>query len=467
MERLLLFSSLTPTAALLKRWNNFACTIRGRHGYQVGFLSSADPKSIDQISFRDFSSVHLTGSGTDLLEPLRDDEILLLIDRYRDIKFGQIRLLFKEKTAYAESDLKRLDTIILRYAMFFESLLITNQYDVVVTRLIDAEASHLLPILSGVCRYLKIPALNISHGALRIFIGDSDNGSSTVLEKVYIANKNRGLTQKELDKVKEAIKAYKNVKRSDAFRSYIYKESDNRVALHKKLFRRLFLSLFGKDKQQISHASLYSRLNVEKTSYVLLVLNKQANWRVNFFSPYFSDAASLVRNIAMSLPLTHSLVVKDHPHTANRWDLINHALVDECSRLPNVHYIDPKLDTLGIIENADVVFSVGSFSGVDSLFCLKHLIVFGNAPFFFGSTDAPVIRMKNWDDLSEIVDYCLDTEPNVSNILTYLFSFFQVTTSRSGVGQSDDWTDFAMDIDHHVFQAKVASFIGGYLESEF
>ena len=75
--------------------------------------------------------------------------------------------------------------------------------------------------------------------------------------------------------------------------------------------------------------------------------------------------------------------------------------------------------------------------------------------------------MKNWDDLSDIVDYCLDTEPNVSDILTYLFSFFQVTTSRSGVGQSDDWTDFAMDIDHDVFQAKVASFIGGYLESEF
>jgi hypothetical protein len=288
-------------------------------------------------------------------------------------------------------------------------------------------------------------------------------------------NKRWGLSEEDIPKISEALDAYKKAKKSDQFRAYMYKESGGELQhnwlspRHLGRYLRSSPRHLGRYLRRISrkegsYPSPYSNCDFRDKRYVLLLLNKRDNWRVDFFSPYFVNFPSLVRNIAISLPLTHSLLVKDHPHTANNKDLIDGVLVDECSRLSNVHYIDPKVDTFEVIEESEIVFSVASFSGFDSLFCLKHLVVFGNEPYFFGETDAPVIRMRNWDDLPEIIEFCLSTEPNIEDIVIYLFSFFKVTTARNNCEAGDDWTDFSLKIDHDEFFTKVSSFIGDYID---
>ena len=48
--------------------------------------------------------------------------------------------------------------------------------------------------------------------------------------------------------------------------------------------------------------------------YVLFLPNKANNNRSRYLSPFFQNTTSIIEQIAISLPLTHHLVVKGHPH---------------------------------------------------------------------------------------------------------------------------------------------------------
>ena len=69
--------------------------------------------------------------------------------------------------------------------------------------------------------------------------------------------------------------------------------------------------------------------------------------------------------LLISLPPSHSLVIKDHPHSmAGNMD---ESMVNLVKSADNSFYIDPSISTFEVIENADIVISVASTSVIEAL----------------------------------------------------------------------------------------------------
>ena len=184
----------------------------------------------------------------------------------------------------------------------------------------------------------------------------------------------------------------------------------------------------------------YDEIDSKGMNYALFLLNKKNNYRTNFSSSYYSNFPAIIRNISLSLPHTHNLFVKNHPNS--RFKFPDNAIMSECKQLSNVYLIDPMLDTYDLIESADLIFTIASMTGLEALFLLKHVITFGENPYFFGKTNAPVMRMNNWDELPKMIRHCIDNPPNKTEILTYLYSFYQISRPVKGLFECDDWSDY-------------------------
>jgi hypothetical protein len=216
-----------------------------------------------------------------------------------------------------------------------------------------------------------------------------------------------------------------------------------------------------------SHATTqcYDYFDYQKSKYFLLLLNKKDNWRIDWYSPYYSDMSLIIKNISLSLPFPYSLVVKDHPHSkAGNGKFRDANVIQACTQSQNTYYVDPARNTFEFVENATAVFSIASTSGFDALMLLKHVILFGESSYNFGSYDAPIHRVTNMERLPEIVKYCISNQPDCNAILAYLYSFFEVTASRTGLLEQDDWTTYSVDLDLDVYLQKVGLFLKQYVD---
>ena len=186
-------------------------------------------------------------------------------------------------------------------------------------------------------------------------------------------------------------------------------------------------------------AEFYCRIQYQKyvdkydrsRPYVLLLLNKGNSWRTKSALPYFNDISALAKAIWMSLPLGYSLVVKDHP--LSPFPAPKRAgLYDLAKKCPNVFCLTQKFNTRKLVKKAEMVLFTCSTSGVEALMNFKHAIVFGERPVFFDFPDAPVEKVRSFEDLPAAIHRCLTTAPPREKIYAYFYTLLKKSDNFNG-----------------------------------
>jgi len=128
--------------------------------------------------------------------------------------------------------------------------------------------------------------------------------------------------------------------------------------------------------------------------YAFFGLHMQPEASIDVYAHFFSNQLRVVELISRSLPPTHSLLIKLH-----KSDVPNYSTeyLARFARLPGVKLVSPYADTLELIRNAAVVFSIQGTIGLEAALMGRPVIVFGesrtlvfpNVSAFGKATDLP------------------------------------------------------------------------------
>lgn len=129
------------------------------------------------------------------------------------------------------------------------------------------------------------------------------------------------------------------------------------------LTRRPFLSLIRfKLKQTLNHfvVSIMSPFNdivdIETKQYILIALHKQPDSAVDVAASSFLNQFEAIKAFIRKIPIGYEIIIKEHSHALGLNSLSKYrALLS----IPRVTLANPRSDTFKLIENAQLVYSLG------------------------------------------------------------------------------------------------------------
>jgi hypothetical protein len=170
------------------------------------------------------------------------------------------------------------------------------------------------------------------------------------------------------------------------------------------------LKLRSKRKSYIDKNFLKSINN--ETPFVFFPLHFEPEQTLLIKSPYFTNQIEVITNIAKSLPVGFTLVVKEHPAMQlSGWRKISD--YEKISNLPNVVLLHPSVSNEDIIPKSSLVITISGTSGLEAAFHNKPSIIFTDVNF---SNLSSVYRLQNWHDLPCIIDTALNTTVDLSEL---------------------------------------------------
>lgn len=153
--------------------------------------------------------------------------------------------------------------------------------------------------------------------------------------------------------------------------------------LNPKVYRTLdnikvsdILFTFFKSNFTIIRLNLFKYNDLNKIEkYAYFPLHVQPEVSTNLWAPIFSNQFDLIRQIAISLPLGLTLVVKEHPIMIGKRPI---NFYKKLKKLPNVKLIDYRIDTNKIINNinCDLITVISGTTGFEAALLGKKVIQF-------------------------------------------------------------------------------------------
>ena len=109
--------------------------------------------------------------------------------------------------------------------------------------------------------------------------------------------------------------------------------------------------------------------------FVYLPLQYQPESNIDVCAPFFSNQIETARQVAMSLPDSYTLVVKDHPAMVG---YRSPSYLEKLARTPNVKLIDYRVPTAEIFKRTDLVVAPSGTAPAEAAFYNKSVIQLGN-----------------------------------------------------------------------------------------
>ncbi len=381
-----------------------------------------------------------------------------VLEKYDKYGLQRLRLFFhRTKKRHLNNSETKFEDFLCICIPYLENLIEWNDIRLVCVEPKVAYSSLYIMLLEAVCDRLgrRIMFTNVAGNWGSIGIFTNSFRDSEEVSVAYRKNIRDGLADFEKDKVLRYFEHYHFFKETEWVKNLHFNrintsEKLNTANIKRYWVKRRYLNILRAVRNQthslmtmgtsrqihIKRTSDYDDFDFNNREFVIFLLSKRNNYRSHLLSPYYNDVGTLIKNIAISLPFTHSLVVKDHPHSS--LDRIDTSVVEILSVLDNCYYVDPRISTLKIVEEADLVFTTTSTSGIEALTKLKHVISFGKRVFIFGENDAPIIRVNDFQHLSGIIRQCLVTPPPESEIIAYFHALLS-NTYRWGDYPDDKW----------------------------
>ena len=312
----------------------------------------------------------------------------------------------------------------------FEKIVDEVNPDFVLMRASDLHQNQLFYEL---CKAKKIKIL---------MLGQTRFANRTIISSLWheidipqneINKKNR--TVKELQEFLKGSNTFEHV---NNYTSEFQKSKIGRVSAFKKF-------LFSKNTNENTHFTYYGRTKIKvifkeiiyilkrrfRENYINNNLVKDINTSEPFLffplhldeestlligGPFLTNQIEVITHIVKSLPIGYRLYVKEHPAMKLRgWRKISE--YREIMNLPNVVLLHPSVKPETILKSCSLVLSISSTSSLESAFYEKPSITFAHSPYSILSS---VKRVKNIEELPEIIRTALETKVDITDLNNYV-----------------------------------------------
>jgi hypothetical protein len=464
MPSILFFCGGTQTRSQIERDNVIWDLVRDQTKYKIKILTEREE---DRKLFEDFEGFESVASLERSIRCVGKIDNTLLetySKRYSTFHLQKLRIPTNLRGAHLfQVGSSSFPVVLCRYFVAMESIIVYLNPDFVCLTLGEAFNHPCIPILDAVCQLQNRKQLFVGRPMSRIMVTDNMARASKEIENMYVHKLEAGLSDREKRVTIDAIENYKTFKRSEEAKALLSKDHrvmKSREKIWPRIFSRRYVYERYLDLQFRLWRSHYKypnsldwnpesneivgegdgeggRTRGKSGPYVLLLLNKNRNYRTTFLTPFESDITSVICNVAISLPLTHTLVVREHPGTRLRRFEYSRAAY----QLANVRFAARESDLFDLIDQSEVVLTLASTSLLDGLIMGKPVILLGRPAFMVGSTRSPFFQMENWKDLSKLLERCRQTTIPTEEVLAYFYSFLSNTASMYDMEGVPDWPD--------------------------
>lgn len=114
------------------------------------------------------------------------------------------------------------------------------------------------------------------------------------------------------------------------------------------------------------------------TPYVFFPLHTEPEIALSIYGRYHQNQIEAIRNLAQSLPVTWSVVVKDHPRSLGFRTL---QYYKKLLQIPNVKLVNPYVSSWDVIESAQAVVTISSWVGFEAIIAHKPVITLGECTY--------------------------------------------------------------------------------------
>lgn len=159
--------------------------------------------------------------------------------------------------------------------------------------------------------------------------------------------------------------------------------------------------------------ALYQPLRAGRP-FVYFPLHVTDDYKIKRVIPHCVDQASLIEQIADSLPHGYDLVLKEHPMSIGRNRL---ALLRRLRRIPNARLVEPHTSSHDLVQRSEAVAVISSTVGLEALMHGKGVLTLGQ-PFYSGY--GVTLDIDSFREIREKVPELLEFQPDRERVLRFL-----------------------------------------------
>jgi len=317
-------------------------------------------------------------------------------------------------------------SIIEQEVKFFESVLSEAKPDYVIMRIPEF---HDIDLLYRMCLKLKIKPLILDYTRFgyRCLINSKPDSVIDFKKSPVPKNlKNFVELREHVDKYSVqhnlVISTRRGSKKSFLKAGLKFLSSNDNVEFRNyyQNIEKTKFKVFLKESKLLKHSSQrksYIDQNFLKSinlnnPFVFFPLHFEPEQTLLIKTPYFTNQIEVITNIAKSLPVGFTLLVKEHPAMKlSGWRKVSD--YKKISDIPNVELIHPSVSNDKIIPKSSLVITISGTSGLEAAFYEKSSIVFTDVNY---SKLSSVYRLENWNDLEHAISLSLTSKVDISEL---------------------------------------------------
>jgi hypothetical protein len=156
------------------------------------------------------------------------------------------------------------------------------------------------------------------------------------------------------------------------------------------------------------------RLLDSSRPFVYFPLHVVDDYKIKRVIPHCYDQASIIEQVADSLPHGYELVLKEHPMSIGRNKL---KLLRRVARIPNARLVAPHTSSHQLIQQAEAIAVISSTVGLEALLYAKPVLTLGQ-PFYSGY--GVTVDVDSFREIREAVPALLRFTPDEERIARFM-----------------------------------------------
>jgi hypothetical protein len=340
------------------------------------------------------------------------------------------RKFYREFNEYYDFEYNEILSILEKECKFYESILSEINPNFL---LISATDWHHMYLLTEMCKSKKIKVLMLDLAKIgkKCRLNDDFEYSTTKKEsnslrtfnelQNYLKNESRASQAKA-----EATEFGGSFKmKIKAFYELFFKYDSN-YTKHYTNFGKTPLNMIFNEIRKIFKTKYRENFLKNNTKINLDIDRKIIYYPLHFEpervllidSPQYTNQLEVILNIAKSLPVNHTLFVKEHPvMKVVGWRKTS--FYQEILDMPNVILLDPFLENEKILKKCSLVITITGTTAIEAAFYEKPSIVLGK---IWGESQlaSSLLKITNIEDLPNTIQKALKQKININELNSYV-----------------------------------------------
>lgn len=365
------------------------------------------------ISFHQRSNEYIKQNNFEIYDAFKSQKQIseadyIDIEKKYNVKLN--RLISHEKYFYRESSSNKILKKVTNYFLTIERILdvIENDFNGKITIVHELGGVSAIQVLYQISQYRKLDniflepsfiknrifLLKNTMNALKVELTNTDIISDGVREYLDDIVRNKTIVVPEKDKWRHG-NSFDIISNIRWYRRLIEKLIDKYILGYKEEFNHIFNWVSQHGRMIINRIRILPYYGKMPQRYIYFPLHVPADMALTVRAPELLDQYTLIDYLARSIPITHKLVIKEHPAFVGGTDFKR--IIDLLSTHDNIILSRP-INNFDIVNYCDLLITINSKAGVEAIISEKPVIVLGDA--FYKNT--PLVSYIN--DISKLKD---------------------------------------------------------------